>query len=383
MPDLHPSEDKATLYVLGGLTETERREFETELAQSAELRALVRELEESAVLLARSSPQRRPPSAVWQAIRKSAAAEPKPEKIVPAFWTVWSGWAAAAACLVGWLLYAAWVNHSTALHAPGAATPIAVSQMQAGSGNNPSGPNLTKPRSTNRPDQSMTPSADALELIRLRHQVTDLQARVSGLSHSVAQQQALLGETNRLKFFQMTSASGDAGTASFNSLSPALQRAIFLAMARELGWTSADASAPGAQNQAALLSNPTNVDFLDLRTATNSVANAPQEQSNNPPPPRTTSENSPVANSARIAIPAFASGNNVIVAIDQSIVPAGTQLNFLNQDQQPIGATVLGDNPVVVAIPMPVNGGTIFITTGSMSAPISVFQYFNPSAATP
>jgi len=52
MPESHPSEDKAALYLLGELKPDERREFEAELAQSAELRELVRELQESAVLLA-------------------------------------------------------------------------------------------------------------------------------------------------------------------------------------------------------------------------------------------------------------------------------------------------------------------------------------------
>jgi len=44
--------------VLGGLTEEERGEFEARLAESAGLRALVRELEEGAVAVAMASPQR-------------------------------------------------------------------------------------------------------------------------------------------------------------------------------------------------------------------------------------------------------------------------------------------------------------------------------------
>ena len=76
---------------------------------------------------------------------------------------------------------------------------------------------------------------------------------------------------------------------------------------------------------------------------------------------------SPAPNSAPIAIPAFTSGNNVVVAIDQSIVPAGTQVNFLNQDQQPIGYTTVGDNPVVITIPTSL-GGNLFITAGGFEA---------------
>ena len=61
MPDLHSPENEAARYVLGELTAAERREFETRLAQSAELRVLVRELEEGAVALSMVSPRRRPP----------------------------------------------------------------------------------------------------------------------------------------------------------------------------------------------------------------------------------------------------------------------------------------------------------------------------------
>ena len=110
-------------------------------------------------------------------------------------------------------------------------------------------------------------STDSPELLRLRRQVTELQNRVTNLSQSVAQQQALLGESNRIKFFQLASAPGNPGAASVPSLSPALQRALFIAMARELGWfPSADASFTGTN---AAFAPGGNVDFVDLRPATN------------------------------------------------------------------------------------------------------------------
>ncbi len=52
MPDLPSPEDDAALYVLNGLSAGERRDFESRLAQSADLHALVRELEEGTTALA-------------------------------------------------------------------------------------------------------------------------------------------------------------------------------------------------------------------------------------------------------------------------------------------------------------------------------------------
>src|ERR1700759_3567520 len=111
MPEPHPSEEKAAQYLLGGLSESERREFEAELANSAELRALLRELEESSVLLAMTSPQRRPPAKVWQSIERGITKSAESTEPIPTFWTgrAWQGWAAAAVLLSGWLLYAFWM----------------------------------------------------------------------------------------------------------------------------------------------------------------------------------------------------------------------------------------------------------------------------------
>lgn len=378
MSDLHPSEDQAALYVLGGLTAPERREFEAELVNSPELRALVRELEESAVLLARSSPRLRPSPQVWQAIERTVAAEANQKTPIPAFWTGWwqHGWAAAAACLLGWLLYAFWINHAgTANISRPAPVSENLSQTEATeSGNFPG----HSPEVLSASNKATASPANALELARLRRQVTELQNRVTHLSQSVIQQQAQLGETNRLKFFQLTPASSNNnGTAPPAALSPALQRALFLAMARELGWLpAADASLP-AGNAISLpaQAGSGNVDFLDLRTPTNFVANAPQPPPNNQTSTQATTENSPAPNAAPIAIPAFTSGNNVVVAIDQSVVPSGTQLNFLNQNQQSLGTTTLGDNPLVVTIPTSANGSPVFITTGGgVIIPINVYS---------
>src|SRR2546421_12154974 len=118
MPELHLIEDEAVRYVLGELTAAERREFEARLAESAELRALVRELEQGAVALSMALPQRRPPQEVWMQIENVVARDARREIVIPAFWTGWwrSGWAAAAACLAAWVFYGVWANRSGPSH---------------------------------------------------------------------------------------------------------------------------------------------------------------------------------------------------------------------------------------------------------------------------
>jgi anti-sigma-K factor RskA len=72
MADLHPFEDQAVLYLLDRLPADERREFEARLAESAELRALLRELEDGTVAMAMTAPSHRPPKQIWQRIKKSS-----------------------------------------------------------------------------------------------------------------------------------------------------------------------------------------------------------------------------------------------------------------------------------------------------------------------
>jgi hypothetical protein len=383
MSEPHPSEDKAAQYLLGGLTDAERRAFEAELANSAELRALLRELEESSVLLAMASPQRRPPAKVWQSIEKAVADDAKATEPIPAFWTRQArhGWAAAATILLGWLLYAVWINHRDTADVSQSGV---VSEARSSDQLKPVPGRPTESRenqpSNKKNDVPRIAAADSPELLRLRRQVTELQNRVTNLSQAVAQQQALLGESNRIKFFQISSATGGNSTTPVPSLSPALQRAMFLAMARELGWLS-PADSPFSGTNTAFLPGG-NVDFVDLRPAANGTPKIVPPQPNTQAANQSPSEPSPTPNATLIAIPAFTSGNNVVVAIDQSIVPTGTQVNFLDQNQQPIGWTTVGDNPVVVTIPTSL-GGSLFITTGGFSAPLNTWQISAPVSANP
>ena len=102
-------------------------------------------------------------------------------------------------------------------------------------------------------------------------------------------------------------------------LSPALQRAIFLAMARELGWLppASQAGADGITLDPGS-SNSWNVDFVDLRPGATNL-----------PPPKleiqdTVNQSAAPAPALGAAIPAFISGNNLIMAIDSSIAAKGS-----------------------------------------------------------
>src|ERR1043166_905917 len=113
MPELHPSEEEASLYLLGELSDAASVAFEERLRQSAELRALVRDLEEGATALAISCPRHLPRPQTWQRIERAVRRKSR-GSVVPVFLVGWwrSGWAAAAACLIGWMVYALWTNRS-------------------------------------------------------------------------------------------------------------------------------------------------------------------------------------------------------------------------------------------------------------------------------
>src|ERR1051325_11597542 len=118
MPELHPSEEEASLYLLGELSDAASVAFEERLGQSAELRALVRNLEEGATALTISCPRHLPRPQTWQRIERAVRRESR-RVVVPVFLGGWwrNGWAAAAACLIGWMLYAFWIHQSTSPNA--------------------------------------------------------------------------------------------------------------------------------------------------------------------------------------------------------------------------------------------------------------------------
>src|SRR5258706_3999283 len=298
MPDFPLPEDEAALYVTGELPPAERAGFEARLAQSAELRALVRELEEGAVVLAMAAPRRQPPPLVWQGIEKAVAEESGQKLMPPAFGSQWwrNGWFAAAACLVGWLLYALWAGRPAPLD-------ISPANVASESRSQP-GPALTDSSRTEKtslapaPSPMVTNTTDQLLQARTREnealrQVLALKNQVSHLSEFLAQQQALLAEPNRLKFFQLTPDSEASEDPAPVQLSPALQHAISLATAREVGSVPSDSA------------DDLDVDFVDFRPSPNGTPNSLQVKPKDLTKTAAVSESSSPATATKGTIPAF------------------------------------------------------------------------------
>jgi hypothetical protein len=392
MTEVPSNEDDALRFVMGEFSAAERREFEARLAESAELRALVNELEAGMVIAATAAPRHRPPAEVWRRIEKAVAKTTPLQSgfLIPWFGWMRNGWAAAVLCLAGWLGYAflAHLHYASALAKVKNQRPEVVETSPVGP---PAMSVAAKPPAVTN---------NGFELLQTKlTEISELQARVSQLetqklqlSRSLARQGALLGETNRIKFYQLTSTpDGDTHAAP---LSPGLQTAVLMAMEHELGWAAGEANqaTPADGNIIA----PTTVtiggvDFIDFRPGSHGAAGQPQDGSTQPSAdntattaqaqpqvqpqtqPQASSQVQPQSESPAAStpaseptIPAFVSGNNLVVALDSTVVPAGSSVTLTAQDanQNTVGGTfVLGNNPAVVTIPLS-DDSTPLTTTG-------------------
>ncbi|HWF19101.1 MAG TPA: hypothetical protein VG754_07530 [Verrucomicrobiae bacterium] len=391
MPDHDPLGDEAAQYVLDGLSQAERAGFETRMAHSAELRAQVRELEDGMAALALAAPRRKPPAKLWGQIEKELARESGWRKAVCELRHDWwrNGWAAAAACLVGWALYAFYVNEMR----PSTRAPMEISEASAtqrGTSTNsaPMEKNAAiHPPSRTAPTNLARSDAALVQVQSLRKEIADLKTQVAQMSLSLAQQQAMLGESNRLKFLKLTPASADDST-TISQLSPALQRAIFIAMARELGWLPPENPPTSEESGVVRLpsTNQWNVDFVDLRPGANNPSSNPLSPKTESPLVSSAPASAPPT-AASPTIPAFISGDNLIMAIDSTTVAKGSSLTFSTgatpDTQQIQGTTTLGDNPMVVTMPIndyianQPNGVTVNIISTSTSGS-SVLQFNVP-----
>ncbi len=391
MPDSHLPEDEAARYVMGGFTAAERAEFETRLAQSAELRALVRELEEGTVALAMAAPRKSPPSQVWKNIEQAVAKETKRQKFT-ALWFGWwrNGWAVAVLCLMAWLCVTIFSHITYNYHLATTTDSATNSQPQT----TVSDPLPVATSTTVTPPQIQTAVANQLlqektrEAEALRWQVVELSNQMAHLSQSVTQQQALLAESNRIKFFQMTS-EADGGATAAKPLSPALQQAMFMAMAKQLGWLPPNtiAADPASKAPGLTASNQLNVDFVDLRPKTNAPSGASQLQ-NAEPQTQLAAIDTPAATETTTSVAAFTSGDDLVVAVDTNLAPTGTQLTFYTgtagQLYQWLGSATLQENPMVVTLSAASAGGmplTMFSSTSFGTT--NVFRFNAPMMGTP
>ena len=236
------------------------------------------------------------------------------------------------------------------------------------------------------------------QIAGLRRQVADLESQTAHLSQVLTQQQALLIESSRPRFFHLVPANsvGQAGQA-VASPSPALQRALVLALARELGWlrppaTSKNEAESQNKDTDSVRADNLRVDFVDLppvgqdaasqasvRPVASEVATPPNLQAQivaatGVPPVATTTTEPALVGPTIGAIPGFVSGTNVVLAFDTSMVPLGTSITLFSETDnfvlQPQSTLTVGTNPLVVTMPLvtsPSGGLNLAVTAGTVS----------------
>jgi hypothetical protein len=277
----------------------------------------------------------------------------------------------AAACLVGWVLYGFWVNRpTTSVASLSPVTSATHSQQEA----TPAISERTKTETARRPARAETDALLQLfqsktqEIGALRGQIVQLTNQVTQLSEAVDRQQGLLSEPDRLKFFQLVPGSEGGAGGSNAPVSPALQRALFLAMARELGWLGS----PGSTDSGSTLTNQGGVDFVDLRPGTNETP-APIDLQSPIETEPATPEPPSLASAFTNPIPGFVSGTSAFVALDSSVVSPGTPVTLCN-GSEPYGTFNFNSNPTVVAFPCAAaTGASLFLTFPGGSNTIPYF----------
>lgn len=396
-PERNSQADEAARYVLDQLSPAARQKFEVQLTQSAELRALVQEMEEGAEAMARTAPQESPPPQAWSAIEQAIMHESRRKVIVLPIWSNWwrNGWAVAAACFVAFLAYAWWPQskeHSPIVSPPAMVEPT-VGIPPAAYAPIKSVTVLPTTRNLSNAVESVAKAmaeAEASELASLRWQVAALKSELQQLSGVVSQQKAILTEPGRFKFFPLAhTAPGTTGTGATPAppLSAGLQRAMFYAMARDMGWLP-NLAKSGPQTGATETSARVfaGIDFVDLnagqaRTASGASAGIPTSEELE----ATAAE--PVSVSPSGTIPGFA-GTNLVMLFDRSIIPQGGPITFWTaaelHNNQLLGSAVLGDNPMVVTLPMNgVGDGTVTVVANPTGGPSNVVGYFQILRASP
>jgi hypothetical protein len=259
------TEDDAVLYVLGEMPEAERRRFESDLERSPGLRTIVRDLEAGAAALAHGLPRHRPPREVWSGIEMkiSSGSAHRGLALRVLAW-LRNGWAVACLAALGWLLYAFWdppansrVARETSVprvnthpRDPGQAVPVVVPKEQT-----------VAESSTHtglKEDDSELSLKARGQIATLQRHVADLELQVARLSHAVLQQQAILSQPGHAALFPLVSAA-DTGIGQSTVLQPTpqMQRALFLAIARQFG---SDPRASGENDK----TDDLGVDFADI-----------------------------------------------------------------------------------------------------------------------
>jgi anti-sigma factor RsiW len=396
-PEQHPLADEAARYILGQLSPRARHEFEVQLAQSAELRALVQELEAGIEAMARTVPQRPPPPQAWSPIEQAIAREANRKILRLPSWSGWwrNGWAAAAACLLAFLSYAWWStrpSHSpdtVASTDPGDVAPTLTQSVPAVEGSRDA-VNVVVPKAFEalamevEANLRLDAETNSSELLRLRGQVAAMRSQLAELSATVSQQSAIMGEPGRFKFFSLQGDDLPGAENAPPTLSAGLQRAIFYAMAQDLGWLppAPSASVTGSRDVVATKRTAWGIDFVEL-SQTLSAAAGSDPQASSAGTVSFTAANVSVSTSGDI--PGYLkrdAGRELVLAFDPTIVPGGSKLEFWSDSpvsgHRLMGSALTGENPMVVTIPTgQINGElTILSRADGTTAPKVVGQFF-------
>lgn len=343
-PHLPPAE--VADYLLGRLTPAARRRFEARLADDAALRQSVRELEEGLVALALAAPQLKAPSAAWANI-EAAIARPSRNFIRPPFWKFnWlTGGLAFAVCLTfAFFIHALWFQTGRLENKSGAAnsggkTTVVLALEPGRAGTLPATDNFTSVAHTGGKPPTNSPVAGK-ELFSSTASAPNV------------------GSSTALRL----SAPGGAVAHGRSRLSPKMQQAVLLAVARQIGWKAetSSASASGANSDGEM-----QVDFVDLPDLAAAPVLALAGLADLPP------DFAALRMDPINEVPMVAWGSDLFVTLDPATLPADAgpvSVWAMDGDgnQRLIGTVNLGTNPAVITIRDVNTSGwvTYFVTVG-------------------
>jgi hypothetical protein len=366
MTDEAAIEDLAVLYVLGELPTEERAAFELRLDESVELRSLVGDLQHGTEALAQAVPQHLLPSGLWSEIESAIDSERTVVAVSFRRKWAWIGWAAAA-CFVGWLLLGRGAGRpeepafATAPEHGARTDSAAVTVPVPGVAPSPTKP--AAPKESSAQAAAERPAASPPEPLQAR--IAALEGRMAEISQTLTQRPPITSAVGLgdIRFFQLPPA-GQALGGRATALSPQMQRALLLALARELARQQPGGDGmQGSQSLAA--ENGLGVDFVDLvpgargQIATNAApelrAQAQSATDEFQATESTTTDRAVLAGTGGIA--GFVNGDRTVLIVPGSSVPAGydhvtvTLFSASGLMGTTLGSFSLTDNPAIVSVP--------------------------------
>jgi hypothetical protein len=374
MTDAAAIEEQAVLYVFGELSPEEREAFELCLEASPELKSLVVDLQSGTEALARAVPQQPLPSGLWSVIEKAVANERKVVAVSfrrPRFWIGW----AAVACFSGWLLHGVWSGRSVKSSETAIAqtAPLNAAASKSAGRSFPANAQPQKEPSVHSAAAERTASSpDPLNV-----RITALEERMTEISQTLTQRPAKASVgLDGIRYFQQSTSGGSSGDGTL-VLTPGLQHALVLALARELA--RQQPGGDGLQGGRSLATeNGLGADFLDLVPVA-------RGQTSNAPPAELKAQaqfagdgatgNERVASTGTGGLVGFISGDRAVMIVDAGSVPAGDDsVAFTGHSvtgmETSFGSVPFHGYPLIVSVPvdgLTAPGDVLYVTAGSTS----------------